>query len=63
MIMFKIPPELVDGQHWSVCKTVDDLIGAVKSWAEETVQDCPGETFAVKAIEMTLEEYDKLEVI
>jgi len=55
-VMFKISPELNDGDHFGVCKTKDQLLEAVSAWADEAVGDHPDGCY-IETIEMTDEEF------
>jgi len=52
---FKISPELVDGDHWSVVDTEIDLLSAITNWIDEFGSEI-GERFMVEIVDMTDEE-------
>lgn len=60
---FKLPPELGDGQHYSICDTdkrgVELLLEHIRTWAEE-MRRCPGESFELEVIALTDEELEAL---
>ena len=60
-VMFKISPELNDGDSFGVCRTVQELLDSVKAWAEMIKEEeLSGESCEVSTIEMTKEEYDSI---
>lgn len=60
---FKLPPELGDGQSWTLCETdkrgVENLLDLVRDWAENNGA-WKGEAFKVEVIEMGKREFDAL---
>ena len=58
-VRFKLSPELVDGDHWTVVDRPADAADAVKRWCEE-LHDCPGEGCSIETVEMTDAEVDAL---
>ena len=62
MKVLKIPPELVDGDHWTVMKPVE-LQGAsplMDSLRYFTEHSDTGDTVTLEVVEMTQEEFDAL---
>jgi hypothetical protein len=59
MIMFKISPELNDGDHYGVCKTKDQLLEAVSNWADDAVDGHPYEC-SIETTEMTDDEFNSI---
>jgi hypothetical protein len=59
MVMFRISPELNDGDHYGVCKTKEQLIEAVSNWADNAVDGHPDEC-SIETIEMTEEEFNAI---
>jgi hypothetical protein len=53
-LRFKLSPELADGDHWTVCDTLDQLFEAIKSWHENEPME--GDDFCVEIVDMTDEE-------
>lgn len=56
---FKIPPELVDGQHWTFVDNASYVIEAVKEWCAEN-GDCIGDSFTIEVVEMSEAEVNAL---
>jgi len=54
-IRFKLSPELVDGDHWTVVDTIRQLCDYIELWDQES-QKFVGEGFAVEVVEMSDEE-------
>jgi hypothetical protein len=59
--MFRISPELNDGDHYGICKDIKQLEIAVRQWAEMALND-PECECSIKAVEMTQAEYDAIPV-
>lgn len=57
MIRFRLSPELVDGEHWTVADTPEQLCEAIKAWCEDIEV---GDDIRVDVIEMSQEEVDAL---
>jgi len=57
---FRISPELVDGDHWSVLNadTLDGLFSCIRDWYED--DPYVGDSFTIEVIEMTDEEVEAL---
>lgn len=58
-VYFKLPAELVDGQHWTPVDNIDIVLSSVRTWCEE-FQKYPGESFTIETVEMTEEEVNAL---
>jgi hypothetical protein len=52
-IRFKLSPELADGSNYTIVDNVEDLLSAIKEWAEYIIKESPGESFEVETIEMS----------
>ncbi len=57
--VLKFSPELVDGDHWTVCDNERGLLGAVRAWYDE-FKDQIGEQFTVEVVDMTEAEIEAL---
>lgn len=57
---FKIPPEMADGEHWSIISAHDcDLLGeSVRDWVRN--DPLVGEAITIEVIEMTDAEVEAL---
>ena len=55
---YQLSPELVDGQHWTVVDTKEEICEAVKEWCNE--YRSVGESFSVCVVDMTDEEVEAL---
>ena len=58
--MFKISPELNDGDYYGVCKTKEQLMEAVSNWADEALTGMDGYDCSVETVLMTDEEFDAI---
>ena len=56
---FKLSPELVDGDHWSVVSTKSGLLEFIGIWVDNTMPE-EGESFTVSIVYMTDQEVDAL---
>lgn len=57
---YKLSEELVDGVHWTVVDSPDEVVSAVKEWAENEKISKTGDGFFVEIVNMTDEEIDAL---
>lgn len=62
----KLPPEMGDGQHWTVHKldrmdehSARELSGIIHAWAHDT-EAKPGDSFTIGVVAMTPEEVEAL---
>lgn len=53
-LRFKVSPELVDGDHWTVFDRIDQVIEAITEWAKNEPME--GDDFQVEVVEMSDEE-------
>jgi hypothetical protein len=53
-LRFKVSPELVDGDHWSVFDTIEEVIELIREWKAN--EPAEGENFSVEVVEMSDEE-------
>ena len=51
-IYFKLPPELVDGEHWTVVEKISTVLEAVETWCGE-FKTYAGESVEIETVEMT----------
>jgi hypothetical protein len=51
-LRFKLSPELADGQHWTVCDTLDQLLDTIRAWHEGGGAEA-GESFTIDVVEMS----------
>ena len=51
-IYFKLPPELVDGEHWTVVESTSAVLEAVETWCGE-FKTYAGESVEIETVEMT----------
>jgi len=49
-LMFKLSPELSDGDHWIIAENTEAVLEAVKSWCEYLPYHGEGESFTVATI-------------
>lgn len=60
-LRFKLCPDLVDGDHWTVVNTPADVAEAVRMWAENMKGDFnDGDEIKIKCVLMTDAEVDAL---
>ncbi len=60
-IYLKLPPEIVDGEHWTVVDNTGAALEAMKTWCDEFLDyPDPGESITIELVEMTLAEVDAL---
>ena len=59
-IMFKLSPELSDGDHWTIVDNKSSVLEAISIWCDEFSSDCPGESFSVETVEMSQAEVEAL---
>lgn len=52
-LRFKLSPELADGQHWTVCNTIEEVFTAIKAWHDDGQSQIKGEGFQIEMVEMT----------
>ena len=58
---FKLCPELVDGDHWTVVDTPDEVADALKLWAENVGSNySEGDRIVIEVVMMTDAEVDAL---
>ena len=57
--VLKLSPELVDGNHWTVCDNESGLLEAVREWYRGFKDDV-GERFTVEVVDMTDAEIEAL---
>jgi len=61
--MLMIPPELVDGDHWTVFDPEDDhtnwIAETLKLYLEED-DPCVGDEVTLKVVEMSREEFEEM---
>ncbi len=58
---FKLPPELADGEHWTIAETTEAVLEAMKEWCNGCLKwNSDGESITIEVIEMTQAEIDAL---
>lgn len=57
-LRFQLSPELADGQHWTVCDTLDQLFEHIKHWHENRPDE--GDGFTIEIMEMSDAEVEAL---
>ena len=57
---YKLSPELVDGDHWIVVDTPQQVLELVREWADCAKQIPPEDGFSVSVVHMTDEEIENL---
>jgi hypothetical protein len=50
-LRFKVSPELVDGDHWTIFNTIEEVIESVREWAKN--EPFPTDGFQVEVVEMS----------
>lgn len=60
MIVYKLSPELGDGQQCEYVSDEDALIARVREWVYNIGRHCHGEAFSVKTVEMCEEKFNSL---
>jgi hypothetical protein len=59
-IRFKLSPELVDGDHWTVCNTLPQVFEAIQAWYDAGQNEMVGEGFQIEMVEMSDAEVEAL---
>jgi hypothetical protein len=61
-LFYKVSPELVDGEHWSIVESRDVLLSNISDWLDEFGLDKSneGESFNVEIKSFTQEELDEM---
>ena len=61
-LRYKVSPDLVDGEHWSVVDTPAQLIELILEWTKQFNGDRHdvGESFEVEIVDMSDEEVSNL---